>query len=148
MSAQSLFTNKTTGNIGLRSTLYSESVPETLTGTDSESVATVLQITLTQGLYMMECSLPYELTDASTASRLRCELYVNNLENETKISDNFAYITSNGSNTLYGTIDSVVYVPAGESYKIQVNLNAGSFTGSITFDYDSSPAFAVVTKVG
>ena len=148
MSAQSLFTNKTTGNIGLRSTLYSESVPETLTGTDSESVATVLQITLTQGLYMMECTLPYELTDASTASRLRCELYVNNLENETKISDNFAYITSNGSNTLYGTIDSVVYVPAGENYSIQVNLNAGSFTGSITFDYDSYPAFAVVTKIG
>ena len=148
MSAQSLFTNKTTGNIGLRSTLYSESEPETLTGTDSESVATVLQITLTQGLYMMECTLPYELTDASTASRLRHELYVNNLTNETKISDNFAYITSNGSNTLYGTIDSVVYVPAGESYSIQVKLNAGSFTGSITFDYDSAPAFAVVTKIG
>jgi hypothetical protein len=146
MSAQSLFTNKTTGNIGLRSTLYSESVPETLTGTGSGETATALQITLTQGLYMMECTLPYELTDASTAKHLRCELYVNGVE--TKISDNFAYITSNGSNTLYGTIDSVVYVPAGESYSIQVELNAGSFTGSITFDYDSAPAFAVVTKIG
>jgi hypothetical protein len=146
MSAQSLFTNFTNGNIGLRRTLYSDSEPETLSGTDSESVATVLQITLTQGLYMMECTLPYELTDASTASRLRYELYVNSIE--TKISDNFAYITSNGSNTLYGTIDSVVYVPAGESYSIQVKLNAGSFTGSITFDYASTPAFAVVTKIG
>ena len=146
MSAQSLFTNSTNGNIGLRRTIYSEGQPGTLTSTGTGVTTTALEITLPEGLYMMEATLQYVLTTDSFARHLRNELYVNGAL--TKSSDNFEYVTANSNGDIYGTIDSVVYVPTGQTYTINVNLNAGDLDGSVTFDYSTNPAYAVVTKLG
>ena len=146
MSAQSLFTNPTNGNIGLRRTIYSEIQPGTLTGTGSGITAEALSVQLPEGLYMMEATLQYVLTTGSFARHLRNELYVNGVW--TKTSDNFEYVTANADGGIYGTIDSIVYVPAGQTYTVQINLNVGALTGTVTFDYSSNPSFIVVTKIG
>ena len=146
MSAQSLFTNPTNGNIGLRRTIYSENQPGTLTGTGSGETTEALSVQLPEGLYMMEATLQYVLTTGSFARHLRNELYVNGVW--TKTSDNFEYVTANSNGDIYGTIDSVVYVPAGQTYTIKINLNVGDLTGSVTVDYSSNPSFVVVTKIG
>jgi len=141
MSAQSLFTNKTTGNIGL-----SQSVTGTLPAdiTTSGTFIPLMSVVLNEGTYIVEFSTKFDFEVDTEISTLHQQIYVNDLfvKGETLI---YTEMTSVSSTAQYeGCIDKVVYVPTGTTSTVQVGLEPWGMTGTITFPKDPS---AYITKI-
>jgi hypothetical protein len=141
MSAQSLFTNKTTGNIGL-----SQSVTGTLPAdiTTSGTFIPLMSVVLNEGTYIVEFLIKYEFEVDTVISTLHQQIYVDDsfVKGETRI---YTEMTSVSSTAQYeGCIDKVVYVPTGATSTVQVGLVPWGMTGTITFPKDPS---AHITKI-
>ena len=141
MSAQSLFTNKTTGNIGLSQTVTG-TLPADIT--TSGSFIPLMSVVLNEGTYIVEFSTEFEFEVDTEIGTLHQQIYVNDLfvKGETLI---YTEMTSVSSTAQYeGCIDKVVYVPTGTTSTVQVGLEPWGMTGTITFPADPS---AYITKI-
>ena len=140
MSAQSLFTNKTTGNIGLSQTVTG-TLPADIT--TSGSFIPLMSVVLNEGTYIVEFSTNFEFEVDTEIGTLHQQIYVNDLfvKGETLIYTQI-YVTSTAQ--FEGCIDKVVYVPTGTTSTVQVGLEPWGMTGTITFPADPS---AYITKI-